>query len=239
MKDFGEKTVPGNGRYNSPKAMRAFLNDSLHNEVWSIMNYLDDFHGFSAIQGWYAQNLDSIIQIRDADKQERFSQLEANVYMNALGLSYTKKYSGKSNNMANFTAQGQYNITKVSGYDYFLKLERYIDNGEDSKLCNFELDSLSGTLNYYLRPNGVLSFNCFGDSVVFDLDFFYKTLDAKYGETDETSIPQKEMLLQGANQQFQLRLEIQDISFEKKPSHHLKYITGYLLIKRKTGHELY
>ncbi|WP_224994932.1 DUF4153 domain-containing protein [Cesiribacter sp. SM1] len=74
------------------------LNDSLHNEVMSILDYLDDHHGFSSIQPWYRQHLDSMITVADADtSQGRWHRIgEAGVYMRSLGIPYHYKSTDRS-----------------------------------------------------------------------------------------------------------------------------------------------
>lgn len=228
-----EKDSIAKWQLKNPNANQGQLNDSLHNEVWSILNYLDDYHGFSAIQGWYAQNLDSIVMARDVDKKQSYSNLEAEMYMRSLGLPYQKKYSRENNSTINFTAEGQYEITKVSGFDYFLKFERYIYNKENSRICSFEMDSISGELNYFFQPQGRLSFKWAQDSVLFDLEPLYNKLDAEYGNSERREIPQQDMTLSASNKEFELKLELHDISFDKKPPQHLSNISGYLLIKRR------
>ena len=226
--------IDSSGRWTMPKpsSNEGLLNDSLHNEVWSIMNYLDDYHGFSVIQGWYAQNLDSMIQIRDADKKERFSRLEANVYMNALGLSYEKRYSNGSSNTVNYRAEGQFEATKVKGFDYIVKFERYIYNKGNNSICSFETDSMSGELVYYKHSKPLLCFKSGTDSVSFNLGALYERLNAKYPESEGVSVPIIAMTLNEYNTTFELKLEFHELSFEKQTPYHLNSIAGNLLIKR-------
>lgn len=70
------------------------LNDSLNNEVYSILNYLEHNHGMKAIQPWFNQNLDSLYKV-SIDSNRYLS--EAKIYMATIGLEYRYIYSSTYN----------------------------------------------------------------------------------------------------------------------------------------------
>lgn len=95
------------------------LPDSLHNEVYSIIDYLDDHHGFSSIQTWFTQNVDSIMRVRkDSFKYAN----EDHFYMNSLGLQSNRKYHGNSNlkrkRFYRFSKTTS-DVKNVKDYDYY------------------------------------------------------------------------------------------------------------------------
>lgn len=65
--------------------------DSIHNEVVSIMNYLDDNHGMKAIQGWYSQNLDSLLLAHE--KEYKYGSSESQLYLESAGLESSTRYA--------------------------------------------------------------------------------------------------------------------------------------------------
>lgn len=51
------------------KINQHLVKDSIHNEIYSIINYLDDHHGFNSIAPIFNQNLDSLITVSRGDKR--------------------------------------------------------------------------------------------------------------------------------------------------------------------------
>ncbi|HYC84874.1 MAG TPA: DUF4153 domain-containing protein, partial [Chryseosolibacter sp.] len=48
------------------------LSDSLHNEIKSILDYLDDYHGFEGIEKWFEQDLDSMLDVKQRDQPQDY-----------------------------------------------------------------------------------------------------------------------------------------------------------------------
>ncbi|MFY0605690.1 MAG: DUF4153 domain-containing protein [Cyclobacteriaceae bacterium] len=98
------------------KLNKGILSDSLHNEVKSILDYLEDYHGFEEIDIWYTQNP------RDIAAKHNVS--EASVYMKMLGLDYWRiTKNGNRNGYLSFSAATNENeLQYIEGYDYSIKI---------------------------------------------------------------------------------------------------------------------
>ena len=68
------------------------LNDSLYNEVYSIMHYLDDHHGFNSIDEWTMQNMDSLVELKLDDSERWRYRSEADIYLQTFGLEQWRRY---------------------------------------------------------------------------------------------------------------------------------------------------
>ena len=117
------------------------LGDSLSGEIISILDYLDDFHGFTHIQPYLKQNVDSLVKLSMKDK--RYVN-EARVYANALGFSFTHRQA-QTNQPASIKKDyiyysEQIHIKKVSNYNYLVPIIRTSLYGKDS-ISSYQLDS--------------------------------------------------------------------------------------------------
>ncbi|MFT7196062.1 MAG: hypothetical protein ACI83W_000411 [Marinoscillum sp.] len=90
------------------------LSDSIHNEVYSILNYLEDYHGFAEIDEWFDQNPRQIAEAHDMG--------EAWVYMKMMGLNPIYKNEYKDGNNYYFSTNNKGQFTSIKGYDYMLEI---------------------------------------------------------------------------------------------------------------------
>ncbi len=206
------------------------LSDSLHNEVYSMLEYLDDYHGFSAIQSWFTQNMDSLVQAREADRYSRFSNLEASMYMQAMGLEFKKKYGQLDIYGNSYVSNSNMDANLVKGYDYLLKFESYLGSGDEQNIANWSLDSLAFEMRYSGTAKASLIFFAQADTVVFDLQSFCTTLEKRFKGNEET-IPKEHMTLFANSQGMQIKLQVQNMRFNRHPPFKIDYISGCLFIK--------
>ncbi|UXP33470.1 DUF4153 domain-containing protein [Reichenbachiella agarivorans] len=66
------------------------LPDSIHNEIISIVQYLDDYHGFKQIRPWYKQNVDSLMSIHEQNLT--YTPDEGNKYLEIANLDPYYQY---------------------------------------------------------------------------------------------------------------------------------------------------
>ncbi len=218
----------GSWEIKNTNANKGLLSDSLHNEVFSILNYLDDYHGFSAIRGWYKQALDSVITIRDADNKQSYTNLEADVYMRSMGLIYQKRHDDGENRFLHFNAEGSHDGVNVSGFDQYQKLDRYTRNHKNERIADFAVNDLSCELWYSPKPS--LKFIQGYDSLYLEVDVLLIRLRSEH--TESTTIPPEQMQILASNAHWELKLQVQEISFENKAPYPLETLSGYLLVKQ-------
>ncbi len=227
IKDSLPYLTAKNKFYNDKK-----LNDSLHNEVMSILNYLDNHHGFSLIKSWYTQDLDSVVTILiSKDKDTRYCN-EAKIYMESLGLNYEYIESEISNSTIEYISNRDYTFKRVSGYDYIVDFDVYFNNQEEQELCNLKIDSTLLKLIYKGEPEIKLLLNENSDVIDFKLNDFISRLNKEYNSSSEFEVPENKMQLINSTKNFEIKIEIQNIEIQENKNK-LERIVGEIYLKRK------
>jgi len=92
------------------------LSDSLHNEVYSVINYLDDFHGLSSIDHWFTQSPFEIAEAHDLS--------ENSIYMQMLGLEHRRIYRNSNSTVYRYfnTENTKKDFRDIRAYDYSLPI---------------------------------------------------------------------------------------------------------------------
>ena len=103
------------------------LNDSLHNEVISIVQYLDQFHDCDVLNDWFTQNMDSIVMDARKNKWINYNYDQPEFYLNTLGLSSNPRGETESQKReSTFELKNRNeNIISVTGYDYAFLFNEY------------------------------------------------------------------------------------------------------------------
>jgi len=155
---------------DSLNANNALLADSLKNEVISILNYLDNHHGFAAIQPWFVQNVDSLITL--AVKKDRHVS-EAQTYMQTMGLSYEYTSIVTALHHRQFHSEDR-NVVPIEGYSYMM----YWSGGSDD-LMEIELE---GTKYIWRESNGIFTLSSEAGKVSFSLNDLAMRLSETNGD---------------------------------------------------------
>ena len=222
------------------------LSDSLHNEVKSILDYLDNYHGLSAIQAWYRQPLDSFITIADADtSRESWNRItEAEVYMKTLGLPYEYRQTGEEyGNYFSYSSKSQ-QVLDVEDYDRLLFLGQlyvHIDHYRaPNKLSDaaykrtVELDGADYSIRYAPGTKEYLTISSSSqkDTLHFALGRLIQQLHDRYGNEGNAHIPPAALQLDTIQNQKAYRLIIEEIAFiSEGDSFTLRGVNGNLLMK--------
>ena len=195
---------------------KQLLTDSLNNEVKSILDYLDDHHGFNAIKEWYGQDLASKVKEYNQLKKRWERLNEAELYMRALGLDYTFVYLGSETRYFSYSVAYQDNVRKVSGYDYMIRFNFYQYN-TNTPLSNFEVDQNQ----YVIKNEGKNTYIMTmvkNDSLLTQIDFepLKQRLFDKYGKTHKYDLPQEELTTAGSSEEMDYKVELENMSFNKE-----------------------
>ncbi len=141
------------------------LSDSLHNEVISILEYLDDYHGFNSIESWFEQDIDGLIKESieaDNDTIRAFARDEKWIFAESMGLSgYTKV--GYDNIYLTFVREND-QVLSLDGYRFMVNVpsvnftvnRRFPD--DSSGLINLDWDEENFHIDYL-------------DTIRFDISF--------------------------------------------------------------------
>jgi hypothetical protein len=207
------------------------LNDSLHNEIYSILNYLDDHHGFASIRDWYNTNIDSLITVKNLGKP-RYNQLtEANVYMRGMGLKPDHIFNNYDETYFSFQSPRS-SLMDVKGYDYLIRFDQYTYQ-QNAVVSNFTIDSLSYELKYLYKPENTLVLTSGKQSIDLRLDSLIQGLTEKYGTKDRSDVQPGEMLLRGSLKGIQFKAEFHSLTLSKRrDSLSINSFSGNLFITR-------
>ncbi len=222
------------------------LSDSLHNEIKSILDYLDYSHGFSAIQPWYEQPIDSMIAIADKDtsKENKIDYREAEVYMQTLGLPY-RSLSPDYPNEIFFTYRSKSDqVLDIENYDRLLFLgQLYYRKGAGNERDfspahaykrTVKIEGKAYRLAYSPNTSDWFSIVIETDTLKFPLGQLSRQLTSKYPHDKMFNIPATELQLEINRDNVSYRLVIDEIAFmETSDSLRLETITGKLLIGKK------
>lgn len=223
-KIVNEQTITIDTNYNTlnfnPQNQQ-LLNDSLKNEIKSILDYLDDYHGFNSIKNWYAQDFDNKIELHNL-KKERWKRInEAEVYMRALGLDYTY-YAPNNNNYFSYSSSVQDKLMNIKGYDYATRINAYYYNrnefNKDENLVEpFHIDSnqyefKQDAKNEYI----IIIYKNKEKFSTINLIPLKDSLIKKYGKTQKYDLPIEHLTLKGSTANFHFKLALENISFNEK-----------------------
>ena len=212
------------------------LNDSIHNEVKSILEYLDDHHGYSSIRSWYQQDINAIIDSKQSKKGKSTSYFddEADIYMRSMGLKNDWIDSENRNQYISYSINEENNITTISGYDYLINFERYVSRAKDNEVTNFKLNTTEYKLTYDNKPNFGLTLKSKNDTFQFRLNALIEKLKDKYGRKSSSNLSISEMTLLHSDERFDIKIELRSIDIEShKTGDSISSLNGNIFIKKK------
>jgi hypothetical protein len=210
------------------------MNDSLRNEVRSILSYLDEYHGFSKINGWFTQNIHQRIDKEIKLRKNAQSVNEAAVYMKSMGLDYESSGGFDENQIAYYNVKPDQQPFMINGYDYEIEFSKNIYSDSFTALANFQINSTSCSLSFKNDNSLYLSLQQNKDKINLPLKKLIQQLRNQYGENGNSNLPQSAMEITAEDSTSRLKLMIQSIDVQNKYNQlQLNAITGKLLIDVK------
>ncbi len=203
------------------------LNDSLHNEVMSIIDYLDSHHGFSGISDFFNQNIDSLIVISlDSNKHRD----ESSVYMRTMGLS--NWYKNTNYNYFTFSVADN-KVIQISPYDYLVDFDLGSwDRNSDKDV--FKIDSSDYILELNRVEMNSLLFIEKNDSLRIDINEVLLDLINRYGIESEYELNQSEMVIEKKTKSIELKILFNSIEYKApEDSVKIEYVRGRLLFRKR------
>ncbi|MCV9388379.1 DUF4153 domain-containing protein [Reichenbachiella ulvae] len=179
--------------------------DSIHNEVLSIMEYLDENHGMKAIRSWYTQNLDSMAWVHE--KENKYGKNEADLYLESAGIEPYHRY--KSDYIYYDFDCSEKEIINIEGYDHMLFFQDNFYN-KTGKTHSYQVaDTLINvSIDQSVGEGVVIQFNDRKDSI--SLSKKTNELRNNYGE-NYAKVPLKEMTIDYENEGMRYRLIINQL----------------------------
>jgi hypothetical protein len=211
------------------------LADSLHNEVKSILDYLDSHHGFSRIGAWYKQDINAIVNLKTAKGEELNYDSEAEIYMKTLGLKYEYIYKEDPESNIVYNANYDATIKTVTGYDYLIDFNKSNeDNNTDNEICSFIIDTVEYHLVYSNEQKTKLLLKSKNDTVAFALEDLLNKLNTAYGDNPELGLPVSKMQLIGLSNQFEIKIEFHTIEMRSNENNrNFNNLSGAIYIKNR------
>ena len=211
---------------------------AIYYEIKSILDYLEDNHGFDKLKPLFKQNLDSILNL---DYDFRLYRNSARFYMAKLGLDYENfgvQYTEPQivDIYISYDAESE-NLIQVSDYDYFINFEYDYKN---YNFLSFKINGLQYEFSYdTMNKEEVLILKSKNDLLYLNLTQFIKRLKKIYGdEHDQTNITKSDMLLYGNSKTLKVKIEFTSIllkedvnEYKKKVSTSASRLIGKLFIK--------
>lgn len=211
------------------------LTDSLQREVRSILNYLDDHHGFEKINAWYKQDLATIANTLFSSKKDNHTFIEAELYMNAMGLSYDISSFEILANKRVYQAMDNNNVSTVSGYDYLVKFTQYNMNDQDNTLTRFTIQDMEHELIYLNAPVPQLIVKSKTERIELDLSGLINQLHQEQGNHPSAALPIEKMTLRQEGKAFDVKIALQALDLnEENNKPKVQRILGELLLKKKS-----
>jgi uncharacterized membrane protein YhaH (DUF805 family) len=210
------------------------LADTLHNEVKSIVEYLDDHHGFASIRDWYQQDLNAIVDTQKKNDTLFRYESEATIYMRSMGLKSEYVNSNYKNAYIHYDTERRNSVTSITGYDYWVDFERFSFTTKDNRIKQFSIDTASFDFLYSDKPKISLKLNSKNTAVTFNLNALIIKLKNHYGNDYQNNIPVADMTLHGSDPAFDIKIELRTLDIEtKKNKETLTGISGNIFIKKK------
>ncbi|MBP9152888.1 MAG: DUF4153 domain-containing protein [Flavobacteriales bacterium] len=179
------------------------LADSLHNEVKSILDYLDDHHGFATIRPWFSQDIDSLLVAADADN-------ESELYMESLGLKHQHRNTNENPQYYEYRATFS-EVAVVSGYDFLVKSQN-IYEGRSGNDQAFELDGI--TFRYELEDNELVLYSG-SDTIDFNFSGFVAELRQEYGKASASNINPNTMRIGRQMKKYDVVLQLISVNLQE------------------------
>lgn len=211
--------------YSVEYVNEGLLTDSLHNEVKSIFDYLDTYHGFNNIASWYNFNVDSVVKQLNPKSNRWTRYSEATVYMQSVGLHSDYIYN-EGNNYKQYQSI-ENKVVDVKGFDYMLDFNFY---EFENQLHKMDKDNIYLTYYTYHKPK--LQFKYKDEKQQFPLDSLLKVLRNKYMQSYNGNISNEKMRIYACTKSWKAKIEFNNISFNSdsiKPSS----MSGKLFLKKK------
>lgn len=104
------------------KKSNTLLQNKNSQKIASIVNYLDKNHGFTAIQPWFSQNLDSLFVPKDSASQYVY---KTGIVLDLMGVSNSLNYSLEGEKYFYIHSEYSNKAINVKGFDLYASYHQY------------------------------------------------------------------------------------------------------------------
>lgn len=205
-------------------------------DVCSILDYINETHGYKTLKNYFSQNLDTVCS--DSVRYSNTSEI-----LNLLGLNYISRWQTDSISDAyfNYSTVNSGSIVNINGYKYLIDINAYLNDyyRKDSVtkfMENYTVDSMTFKSVYYSENNVYSIITAKNDTVNFLLADLVNRL-AKLKIVDKYNVADSLMTLRNKSSDATFDLFVKSISGNYISNDSIKNkieitnLNGYLLIK--------
>ncbi|MFH2142633.1 MAG: DUF4153 domain-containing protein [Bacteroidota bacterium] len=184
-------------------------------DITSMVEYLNQMHGYQTFQPIFNVALDSIIvdsvYINPTD-----------TILGLIGVEYLSMWQTEDSYLNDFYFSGRAyyeEVINITGYDYQFDYNQYFYNysspDETMYSKTFSVDSIKIVINFdTLSTNYIVNINE-TEPLTFDLSEIVKQLDKKVGHGQQYDIPSNDLVFEKENSRFKIRIQLKNLSGTK------------------------
>ena len=209
----------------------SLLSDSLSNEVYSIINYLDDYHTYEMLAPYFTQDINAMI--RNARDSNRWVY-EEEIIMESMGLKHQYRSNYQWKGYKNITIECENNrIKHISGYDYLRYFNKQYQNKNQGDLT-YTVEGKPLTIGISPLDSNSMFIAYRLDTLQFNIHSIYLKQVQQSGKTAFSEVPLPEMTFQQESELFKVKLEVDRIGMrEKGDTLQYNYVNGNIYLKIK------
>lgn len=205
---------------DNKESNKNLLSDEENREVHSILEYLQFYHGFDALNPLFEQDMESLFS-NEVKKKRNYRNL-GKIYAQTLGL---KKFTFSKLTEYYELKTKENTLKKVSNFDYYLRFQCY------STGSNFNLEGKDYTIS--LEDNELVVASS-DEKINFETLKLANSIFTDYGRKDTRNLPQEAMIFEGELNKYIIRIELNSMNLtDTDGGLKVNNLRGGLLLKRK------
>ncbi|MEN2282428.1 DUF4153 domain-containing protein [Algoriphagus sp. SE2] len=229
---FWEISEKGRLISKSPKEINRLSQENLE-DVNSIIQYLEDYHGFKAILNWFEQDLKKLYQ-ESSNSSSRFFRLDYGKFIvESMGIKYIPNYliDNGSINENSISWNAEYDEVKViSGFDFAMDFN--FNSGNYEK--NWALPGTSEVVVKIDPELGILYFELEENKIEFDISALRSALLNQYGNGFVENIDAEDMALEFSNDSVNIKIQFQFLENDSNEQDFFDHLEGTILFGKIT-----
>ncbi|PZX56071.1 uncharacterized protein DUF4153 [Algoriphagus ratkowskyi] len=198
------------------------------NEVNSILQYLEDYHGMENIYPWFEQDLKTLLD-KSKDSLTNPTPLPSKLVIESMNLTYVSYYDMQSSSEyykeLTLVVEPDFQLT-ISGYDYMRHITVGAGNQREESFADRKYHVTLGKDN-----KAILILKWAEGSITIDCSDYLKDLLNQYGSGYHT-IPSEELVIIRNKNDLEIKLQISSVTITNSGDElMLQSLEGFLLVK--------
>lgn len=211
---------------SNPLINNTIIADSIHNEIYSIVKYLDNHHGMESIEHLFSQDINTLIQ--NAVKEDHYVR-ETKVYMNSLGLKSNRIYSNSSTSY-NFKTTYR-NVVETYKADYYVSFNRWTNDSSVIISKVYLAPNKTNQLKLTCENYNKLTCSLNGQKKEFNLTQWMSDLAPL---KDKDTVSKKQLQFKFEFESHSVLIQLKSFSMTEDASQlQSKHFNGYMLVTKK------